>query len=152
MSLLWRNIVAEHIAEPFSVGVTVRGYETDALGHLNQSVYLQYAEHARWCLLQSAGVGPSELLAKGVGPVVLETTIRYLRELRTGDEVVVTCGFEWGEGKTFRVAQTIGKADGTVSAEIAAVGALMDLKERRLVSDPRGYFRALASEPQVFGL
>lgn len=152
MPSLWRNIVAEHAAEPFSVGVTVRGYETDALGHLNQSVYLQYAEHARWGLLQSAGVGPHELLAKGVGPVVLETAIRYLRELRAGDEVVVTCAFEWGEGKTFRVAQTIRKTDGTVSAEINSVGGLMDLKERRLVSDPQGRFRALAGEPQAVGL
>ncbi|MET9047749.1 acyl-CoA thioesterase [Streptomyces sp. NPDC004362] len=144
--------MADTAAAPFSVGVTVRGYETDALGHLNQSVYLQYAEHARWSILQAARVGPSELLAKGVGPVVLETKIRYLRELRAGDEVEVTCAFEWGEGKTFRVMQTILKADGTVSAEIASVGGLMDLKERRLVADPQGYFRSLALEPEAFGL
>ncbi|MEU1597877.1 acyl-CoA thioesterase [Streptomyces sp. NPDC005708] len=144
--------MAEHTAEPFSVAVTVRGYETDALGHLNQSVYLQYAEHARWSLLQAAGVSPSELLAKGVGPVVLETTIRYLRELRAGDEVEVTCAFEWGEGKTFRVVQTIRRTDGTVSAEVTAVGGLMDLNLRKLVSDPQGHFRAMASEPGAFGL
>jgi acyl-CoA thioester hydrolase len=140
------------VSEPFSVRVTVRGYETDALGHLNQSVYLQYAEHARWCVLQEAGVGQCELLSKGVGPVVLETTIRYLRELRAGDEVEVTCAFEWGGGKTFRVAQTIRKTDGTVSAEVASVGGLLDLEERRLVADPQGCFRALAGRPELFGL
>ena len=140
------------MSEPFSVRVTVRGYETDALGHLNQSVYLQYAEHARWCVLKEAGVGQSELLAKGVGPVVLETTIRYLRELRAGEEVDVTCAFEWGEGKTFRVLQTIRKADGTDSAEVASVAGLLDLKERRLVADPRSFFLALAGRPELFGL
>ncbi|MFF3144727.1 thioesterase, partial [Streptomyces sp. NPDC057927] len=31
------------MTEPFSVPVTVRGYETDTQGHLTQSVYLQYA-------------------------------------------------------------------------------------------------------------
>ncbi|MGW5605547.1 acyl-CoA thioesterase [Streptomyces sp. NPDC003753] len=144
--------MAEHVTEPFSVRVTVRGYETDALGHLNQSVYLQYAEHARWCVLQEAGVGQSELLSKGVGPVVLETAIRYQRELRAGEEVDVTCAFEWGAGKTFRVVQTIRKADGTVSADIASVGGLLDLRERRLVADPQGYFRALAGRPELFGL
>lgn len=72
------------MAEPFSVPVTVRGYETDIQGHLNQSVYLQYAEHARWCLLDAAGIGQTDLMSKGVGPVTLETTIRYLRELRAG--------------------------------------------------------------------
>ena len=94
------------MAEQFSVPVTVRGYETDMQGHLNQSVYLQYAEHARWAMLHAAGISQTELIGKGVGPVVLETNIRYLRELRAGDEVEVTCGFAWGEGKSFRVEQT----------------------------------------------
>jgi acyl-CoA thioester hydrolase len=144
--------VVDYVAEPFSVGVTVRGYETDVQGHLNQSVYLQYAEHARWSLLQAAGIRQADLQAKGVGPVALETTIRYLRELRAGDETEVTCAFIWGEGKTFRIEQTIRKTDGTVAAEVAGVGGLLDLRERKLVKDPREYFRALAADPRVFGL
>ncbi|MFD8005610.1 acyl-CoA thioesterase [Streptomyces mirabilis] len=140
------------MAEPFSVPVTVRGYETDIQGHLNQSVYLQYAEHARWRLLDAAGIGQTDLISKGVGPVTLETTIRYLRELRAGDRTEVTCAFTWGEGKTYRIGQTIRKADGTVAAEFTAVGGLLDLKERKLVADPRVYFRALAADPGVFGL
>ncbi|MEV7339496.1 acyl-CoA thioesterase [Streptomyces sp. NPDC093544] len=140
------------MAELFSVPVTVRGYETDVQGHLNQSVYLQYAEHARWSLLHAAGISQTELMGKGVGPVVLETNIRYLRELRAGDDVEVTCGFAWGDGKTFRVEQTIRRTDGTVSAELTSVGGLLDLKERRLVADPREYFRALATDPPRFGL
>nr|WSY50497.1 acyl-CoA thioesterase [Streptomyces sp. NBC_00886] len=140
------------MSEPFSVPVTVRGYETDTLGHLNQSVYLQYAEHARWSMLQAAGMGQAELLAEGIGPVVLETTIRYLRELRAGEDIEVSCAFEWGEGKTFRIAQTITKADGTVSAEIASVGGLLDLKARRLVARPREHFKQLTTDPGLFGL
>ncbi|MFI6282788.1 acyl-CoA thioesterase [Streptomyces sp. NPDC050988] len=140
------------MAEPFSVPVTVRGYETDVQGHVNQAVYVNYAEHARWSLLQAAGITQAGLAAKGVGPVSLEMTVRYRRELRAGDEVEVTCDFIWGEGKTFRVEQTIRKSDGTVAAEITGVGGLMDLKQRKLVADPRDYFRALASDPGRFGL
>ncbi|MEU4657684.1 acyl-CoA thioesterase [Streptomyces sp. NPDC023723] len=137
--------------QPFSVPVTVRGYETDVQGHLNQAVYLNYAEHARWSLLRAAGIGQAALVGQGVGPVALETTIRYRRELLAGDEVEVTCAFEWGEGKTFRIRQTVRKADGTVAAEIDAVGGLMDLKARRLVPDPRARLAALASDPALFG-
>ena len=140
------------MAEPFSVPVTVRGYETDVLGHLNQSVYLQYAEHARWCLLEAAGISQADLIAKGVGPVALETTIRYLRELRAGDGTEVTCSFAWGEGKIYRIEQTIRKADATAAAEFAVVGGLLDFEKRRLVADPREFFRALAADPGVFGL
>jgi acyl-CoA thioester hydrolase len=140
------------VTEPFSVPVTVPGYETDVQGHLNQSVYINYAEHARWSLLRAAGITQAGLIASGVGPVALETTIRYRRELLAGDEVEVSCGFEWGEGKTFRIQQTLRKKDGTVAAEITAVGGLMDLKERRLVTDPRKYFKELAADPALFGL
>ncbi|MEV5081439.1 acyl-CoA thioesterase [Streptomyces sp. NPDC093064] len=140
------------MSEPFSVRVTVRGYEADVQGHLNQAVYLNYAEHARWSLLQAAGISQAGLVSGGVGPVVLETTIRYLRELLAGDEVDVTCAFEWGGGKTFRILQTIRKADGTVAAEIDAVGGLLDLKARRLVPAPHDRFKQLATEPALFGL
>ncbi|MDG5807658.1 acyl-CoA thioesterase [Streptomyces ossamyceticus] len=140
------------MSEPFSVPVTVRGYETDVQGHLNQSVYLQYGEHARWSLLQAAGIRQADLMERGVGPVALETTIRYRRELLAGDEVEVTCVFAWGEGKTFRIEQTISRTDGTVAAEITGVGGLMDLKARKLVADPGAYFRELADDPKLFGL
>ncbi len=140
------------MSEPFSVPVTVRGYETDTQGHLNQAVYLNYAEHARWVMLQAAGIRQADLVALGVGPVALETTLRFRRELLAGEEVEVTCAFEWGEGKTFRITQVIRKADGTVAAEVDSVGGLMDLRERKLIADPRQRFKELAQEPGLFGL
>ncbi|QEV21089.1 acyl-CoA thioesterase [Streptomyces alboniger] len=140
------------MAEPFSVSIGVRGYETDSQGHLNQAVYLQYAEHARWSLLRAAGIAQTDLLDKGVGPVALENTVRYRSELRAGDETTVSCAFVWGERKTFRMEQTITKADGTVAATVSSLGGLLDLKERRMVEDPREYFRTLAVDPALLGL
>ncbi|MGC9500731.1 acyl-CoA thioesterase [Streptomyces sp. WG7] len=140
------------MSEPFSVPVTVRGYETDTQGHLNQSVYLNYAEHARWALLQAAGIRQADLVAHGVGPVVLETTVRFRRELLAGDETTVTCAFEWGDGRTFRIRQIIRKADGTIAAEVEGVGGLLDLNARKLVADPRRRFKELAAEPGLLGL
>ena len=140
------------MSEPFSVRVTVRGYETDVQGHLNQSVYINYAEHARWSLLQAAGITQAGLIGRGIGPVALETTIRYKRELLAGDEVDVTCVFEWGGGKTFRIEQIIRKTDGTVAAELSAVGGLLDLEARRMVANPQDHFKELATDPSLFGL
>ena len=140
------------MSEPFSVRVTVRGYETDVQGHVNQSVYINYAEHARWSLLQAAGITQTGLVGKGVGPVALETTIRYKRELIAGDEIDVTCAFEWSGGKTFRIRQLVRKTDGTVAAELTAVGGLLDLQERKLVARPDEVFKELSSDPSMFGL
>ncbi|GAA2025522.1 acyl-CoA thioesterase [Catenulispora yoronensis] len=136
----------------FSVPVTVRGYELDTQGHLNQAVYLQYSEHARWELLRAAGIQQNELVESGIGPVVLEATIKYLRELRGGDEVRVTCEPGWTEGKVFQFKQQIIKDDGTVCAEIVLVGGVLDLKARKLVPNPAAALAALASDPSVLGV
>ncbi|WP_328402744.1 acyl-CoA thioesterase [Nocardia sp. NBC_00403] len=136
----------------FSTPVVVRSYELDTRGHLNQAVYVQYAEHARWELMRAAGVGHDKLLASGVGPVVLETTIKYRHELRSGDEVRITCEFDWQQGKTFRIRQEIRKLDGTVAAEVSAIGGVIDLATRKLVEAPSERFRTLAERPGLLGL
>ena len=48
------------MGEPFAVPVRVRGYELDTQGHLNQAVYLQYAEHARWEFLLATGISQED--------------------------------------------------------------------------------------------
>ena len=137
------------MADVFTVRITVRGYEVDRQGHLNQAVYLNYAEHARWEFMRAAGISQDALVASGVGPVTLETTIRFLRELRAGDEIDVSCAFDWDGGRTFRLQQDFHRADGTMAAQLIAVGGLLDLRERRLVADPRERFRSLATVPGV---
>ncbi|WP_030253357.1 acyl-CoA thioesterase [Streptomyces violens] len=140
------------MTKPFTVRVTVRVYETDTQGHLNANVYLQYAEHARWELLRAAGIHQSDLLAKGVSPVSLESTIKYHREVVAGDDIDVSCAFVFGEGKSFRVEQAMTRPDGTLVAEVFNVGGILDLNERRLVPNPREYFRGVAADPDVAGL
>ncbi|PWU48026.1 thioesterase [Micromonospora sp. S4605] len=140
------------MGDPFRVRITVRGYELDTQGHLNQAVYLQYAEHARWECLRAAGISQDRLIATGVGPVALEVTLRYLRELRGGDEVDVSCAFHWGEGKTFRIEQDFVRADGTRVAALTGVGGLLDLSARRLMPAPQDRFRELADDPHPLNL
>jgi acyl-CoA thioester hydrolase len=130
----------------------VRAYEIDPWGHVNQAVYLQYAEHARFECLQAAGVSHERLVEAGIGPVALENTIRYLAELRAGDEIDLTVEFEWGAGKTFRIKQDYLRADGTMAATLTSVVGVLDLAERRLVDDAAVRLRALATTPEALGV
>ncbi|GAA4422788.1 acyl-CoA thioesterase [Actinokineospora soli] len=126
----------------WSIRIPVRSYELDALGHVNQAVYHQYAEIARVEGFTVAGCGWESLIAAGTAPVLLSVTCDYRREIRAGESVDVSCEVKFGAGKTFRADSTITKLDGTVSAELTTVIGLMDLTARKLVDDPRAVLEA----------
>jgi acyl-CoA thioester hydrolase len=130
----------------------VRVYELDQQRHLGGAGYLQYADHSRFACMQSAGISVDELLAAGIGPVNLETTVRYRRELRAGDEVDVSCRWSWGEGKTYRVEHVLWRPDGDVAAEVTHVSGLLDLRTRRLLPDPKGELRGRAARSTLLGI
>lgn len=136
---------------PFQVRIAVRGYELDPNGHVNQAVYLQYAEHGRWEYLRAAGISHDALTASGVGPVAMENTIRYHAELRIADEVDVSCQFTRASRKTFTVTQLLHRPDGQLVAELSGVAGLLDLTRRKLIDDPVGHLRSLAAAPELFG-
>ncbi|MBB4685939.1 acyl-CoA thioesterase [Amycolatopsis jiangsuensis] len=133
--------------EPFSIRIKVRQYELDSLGHLNHAVYHSYGEVAR--LEVFAAAGDERLRESGLAAVLLESHIVYRRELRSGDEVDVTCDASFGEGKVFWMTSRIVKLDGTLSAEITCTVGLMDLERRKLVADPRGHFERAGVDLKV---
>jgi acyl-CoA thioester hydrolase len=122
----------------FSMRFEVRGYEIDALGHVNHAVYHQYAEVARTKGFQAAGCDWETLFTTHrTAPVLLSTTVNFRRELRGSEEFGVSCIAKFSDGKTFTLEQMITKADGTLSAEVYCVMGMMDLEARRLHADPR---------------
>ncbi len=72
----------------FEYFVSVRGYELDSFGHLNNAVYLNYIEQAQWEILKKTGTF-SHFNEKEIIPAIIETTIRYIREVKIFDELVV---------------------------------------------------------------
>jgi acyl-CoA thioester hydrolase len=134
------------------VHIAVRSSDFDTNGHVRGSVYLDYAYEAGWELLRAAGIDLEELAASGLGPVNLETSVRFWRELRMGEAVHVSCAFVWSEGRTYRVEQELRDPDGALVAEVVSVSGLMSLSERRLVSDPGDRWRTLSRVPEVLGL
>ncbi|GAA4970193.1 acyl-CoA thioester hydrolase [Nonomuraea thailandensis] len=142
----------DRMTEPFRVRLEVRSYEIDPQLHLNGGFYVQYADHARFACVQAAGVSVEDLLSSGIGPVNLETVIRYHRELRGGDQVDVSCAWEWGGGRTYRVHHQLLHLSGTVAAEVSHVSGLLDLKNRRLIAAPDHEWRIRADRPELLGL
>jgi YbgC/YbaW family acyl-CoA thioester hydrolase len=73
--------------------ITVRGYELDSYGHVNNAVYLQYYEQARWEMMKDLGF-LDHLKDTGLSVVVVESLVRYMRELCMFDEVNVESTYE----------------------------------------------------------
>lgn len=72
--------------EPFELPLTVRGYEMDAFGHVNNAVYVQYFEHCRWMAFQQLG---GDWLGAAPGIVVRKLTVEYDAAARVFDDLVV---------------------------------------------------------------
>ncbi|MEC3974193.1 thioesterase family protein [Amycolatopsis sp. H20-H5] len=95
----------------------------------------------------------TRLTASGLGPVNLETTVRFRRELTEPADLVVSCTFLWEPGrKTWRVTQELNTGEGTLIAEVESVSGLLDLTRRRLVDDPAEQWRVNATHPELLGL
>jgi acyl-CoA thioester hydrolase len=136
----------------FEVSVTARQYESDVNGHVTHARYLDWTDHARYEYLGAAGIDVGTFRDAGVGPAILELTVKYLGEVRAGQVVTVTVEPEYDAGKTFTLRHRILRLDrdGTqvLAAEQFAVMGLLDHTTRRLVPEPLTRLQALATDPE----
>jgi acyl-CoA thioester hydrolase len=136
----------------YRTDVTVRMFDCDAQGHLSGANYLNYSSHALWSCLRSAGIDIDKLIADGLGPVHLETKIRFVREFRAGDGIDLSCRLIFDGGKVYRVRSEFRDRNDEVHAEVESVCGLLDLTSRRLHPDPASEWRKRCQHPEVLGL
>lgn len=74
--------------EKSTITITARGYELDSYNHINNAVYLNYFEHARWEYFRRLNLYDF-LIESGRLPVVTDLHIRYQREIRLFDELSI---------------------------------------------------------------
>ena len=72
-----------------SVEFTVRDYECDSQGVVNNANYLHYLEHARYEFLDSKGIDLTLLHNEGIDFVVSKAEIEYKSPLRSRNTFVV---------------------------------------------------------------
>jgi acyl-CoA thioester hydrolase len=72
-----------------SVEFTVRDYECDIQGVVNNANYQHYLEHARHQLLLSKGISFSQLHKEGLDLIVTRVEIDYKYPLRSHDKFIV---------------------------------------------------------------
>jgi acyl-CoA thioester hydrolase len=102
-----------------TVEITVQWRDIDALGHVNNAVYLNYLEEARDRLLEAC------LGAEYAHVVIARVEIDYQFEIARGvPHVAVTAAVESVGTSSIRTVEEIRLPDGTVSATARTVNVI----------------------------
>ncbi|MHB8393971.1 MAG: acyl-CoA thioesterase [Candidatus Dormibacteria bacterium] len=97
----------------------VRQYEVDANGHVNNAVYLNYAEEMAARHAESSGFGAAWAAAHGGGWVIRRNEVDYHLPARYGDELTLTVRVEVVKGTRGQRRTTIRRAsDRQLLAEV----------------------------------
>jgi len=73
----------------FELELKVRDYECDMAGIVNNSVYMNYLEHARHEFIKTIGLDFHEMLHSGIVAVVAHADLSYKTPLKSGDTFTV---------------------------------------------------------------
>lgn len=92
---------------PFSIEMSVRDYECDMQGIVNNSVYQNYLEHARHCFLKHHGLDFAEYTRAGIHLVVIRAELDYKASLVSGDDFRVEVRMVRESKVRFAFEQTI---------------------------------------------
>lgn len=73
----------------YETKLSVRTYECDSYGHVNNANYLNYLEYARWDFLKQIGFDNEAILEGGYAVYVARIEIDYKKSARADDELVI---------------------------------------------------------------
>ncbi|MEP7082246.1 MAG: thioesterase family protein [Chloroflexota bacterium] len=126
---------------------TVRTYEVDENGHVNNAVYVQWAEEVTARHAEATGFGREWSIERGGAWLVRRHEITYHRPARRGDEVELTVRVLSVGGVRGRRQTTIRRvADGTMIAEVASEWVWVRISDGRPAAVPSEIVDAYAAE------
>jgi YbgC/YbaW family acyl-CoA thioester hydrolase len=111
----------------------IRESHLDSLGHVNHATYLQLLEEARWEMCYEHGLDLEWIKKNGLGPIIIEVNIRYLKEIRLREKITIETRVDEIRGKVGKLAQIIRSENGQELAEASLKFGLFDLTTRKLV-------------------
>lgn len=111
---------------PCVVGVEVRFRDLDAMGHVNNAVYLTYFEQARlafWLALEPGGTPGGAIDPARIGFVLAHAECDYASPVRLGERLLVGCRAADFGSSSFAFDYLVVAAQGSVDAEVRLVAS-----------------------------
>ncbi len=130
----------------FDYPLTILEGHLDTFGHVNNAVYLEILEEARWDLITRNGYGLEKIKQTGMGPTLLEVQLRFLRELKLRQKVVIHTQMISYEGKVSVFRQWIVNETGETCCDATLKIALFDVRLRKLVAPTPEWLGAVGAK------
>jgi acyl-CoA thioester hydrolase len=132
--------MTEPLANPIEYAARwlVRNYELDSNGHVNNAVYLNWAEEIASRHAEAAGYGRAWSIERGGGWVIRRSEITHHRPAVYGDEVEVRVRVQLVKGvRGVRRTWIRRTADGELLAEVLAEWVWVRLSDGRPAPVPK---------------
>lgn len=130
----------------FEYPLQIKETHLDTFGHVNNATYLELYEEARWELITTNGYGLRQIQKEQKGPVVLDITINFKRELLNRDQITITSQVAEIKGKIMYIRQQMIKAGGDVASEAMFTVGYLDMKARKLIEPTKEWLKAVGIE------
>lgn len=130
--------------ETFEYEVLIQEHHLDSFGHVNNAVYVELYEEARWDFITKNGFGLDYIQKHQKGPVILDLQVRFKRELKNRERVkILSRTTKIMSSKIMVLEQSIVKPDGKVSSEATFTVGFFDMKERKLIDASQEWLKAI---------
>lgn len=127
----------------FAYDLVVKEFHLDTFGHVNNATYLQIYEEARWQFITENGYGLEKIKATGLGPVILEIKIRFVKELRLREKITIHSQTGEYNGRVGAIKQWITDAEDNICSDIELKIGLFDTHKRKLVEPTEEWLNAV---------
>ena len=127
----------------FEYELTILEPHLDTFGHVNNAVYLTLFEQARWEAITQRGYGLAQVHEYGIGPTLLEVTLKFQREVRLRERIKIKTEVLSHQRKITVLRQTMVNQKGEDACVADFTIGLFDLKARRLIEPTPEWAHAL---------
>ena len=129
--------------EIFRYEMMIKEHHLDSFGHVNNATYLELLEEARWDFVTARGFGLEVIHKIGMGPVVLECNIKFIKELRLRQMIVIESQTLSYEKKIGSLRQDIFNDKDELCCQATITFGLFDIKNRKLMNPTPEWFCAM---------
>ncbi len=124
-------------------------HHLDTYGHVNNAVYLQIYEEARWDISEKAGWGWAQVMEEKIGPVVLAANITYKKEPHNREGITIKTQFKNMRNSLVGVInQEIYNEQGRLASTLELQVGMINLTTRKLLRPTERFFKMLGAVEQ----